>query len=82
MTSTKILRLRLDDELCSGLDKLAKSLNRSRTFVAAEAIRHYVDLNNSQIGEIQKGIAEANHREFASIRRVARLRKKWTRPAR
>lgn len=82
MADSTILTLRLDQNLRNRLDKLAKSTKRSRSFLAAEAIRDYVALNDWQIEEIQKGIAEANRGEFASPGQVARLRKKWTRRAR
>jgi predicted transcriptional regulator len=82
MADSTILTLRLDQNLRNRLDKLAKSTKRSRSFLAAEAIRDYVALNDWQIEEIQKGIAEANRGEFASPVEVARLRKKWTRRAR
>jgi RHH-type rel operon transcriptional repressor/antitoxin RelB len=79
MADSTILTLRLDQNLRNRLDKLAKSTKRSRSFLAAEAIHDYVALNDWQIEEIQKGIAEANRGEFASPAEVARLRKKWTR---
>jgi RHH-type transcriptional regulator, rel operon repressor / antitoxin RelB len=82
MADSTILTLRLDQNLRNRLDKLAKSTKRSRSFLAAEAIRDYVALNDWQIEEIQKGIAEANRGEFASPAEVARLRKKWTRRVR
>jgi RHH-type transcriptional regulator, rel operon repressor / antitoxin RelB len=82
MADSTILTLRLDQNLRNRFDKLAKSTKRSRSFLAAEAIRDYVALNDWQIEEIRKGIAEANRGEFASPAEVARLRKKWTRGAR
>jgi RHH-type transcriptional regulator, rel operon repressor / antitoxin RelB len=82
MADSTILTLRLDQNLRNRLDKLATSTKRSRSFLAAEAIRDYVALNDWQIEEIRKGIAEANGGEFASPAEVARLRKKWTRGAR
>jgi RHH-type rel operon transcriptional repressor/antitoxin RelB len=82
MADSTVLTLRLDQNLRNRLDKLAKSTKRSRSFLAAEAICDYVALNDWQIEEIRKGIAEANRGEFASPAEVARLRKKWTRRAR
>jgi predicted transcriptional regulator len=82
MADSTILTLRLDQNRRNRLDKLAKSTKRSRSFLAAEAIRDHVALNDWQIEEIQKGIAEANRGEFASPAEVARLRKKWTRRVR
>ena len=82
MADSTILTLRLDPHLRNQLDKLAKSTRRSRSFLAAEAIRDYVALNDWQIEEIQKGIVEANRGDFASPAEVSRIRKKWTRRAR
>ena len=82
MAESRILTLRLDDKLRGRLDKLARSTKRSRSFLAAEAIREYVALNDWQIEEIQKGIDEAARGDFASAAEVARVRKKWTRRAR
>jgi len=82
MASGKILTLRLDGGLTGKLDKLAKATRRSRSFLAAEAIRDYVALNSWQIEEIHKGIAEAERGEFASENEVKRVAKKWARRAR
>ena len=46
MAHSTILTLRLDQNLRNRLDKLAKSTKRSRSFLAAEAIRDYVALND------------------------------------
>ncbi len=82
MASGKILTLRLDGGLTGKLDKLAKATRRSRSFLAAEAIRDYVALNSWQIEEIHKGLAEAERGEFASENEVKRVAKKWARRAR
>jgi RHH-type rel operon transcriptional repressor/antitoxin RelB len=82
MASRRVLTLRLDSELRSGLDKLAEATQRSRSFLAEEAIREYLTLNRWQIEEIQKGLAEAERGEFASEREVKRMAKKWARRAR
>jgi RHH-type rel operon transcriptional repressor/antitoxin RelB len=82
MAGEKILTLRLEDGLRGKLDKLATATRRSRSFLAAEAIREYVALNSWQIEEIQKGLAEADRGESASDDEVKRVAKKWTRRAR
>ena len=55
MAGSTILTLRVDEKLKKKLDKLAKTTQRSRSFLAAEAIREYVALNEWQIEEIKKG---------------------------
>ena len=81
MAESNILTLRLERRLRKQLDRLARATQRSRSFLAAEAIREYVSLNEWQIGEIKKGIEEANRGDFASEREVRRSMKKWTRRA-
>ena len=80
--STAILTLRLDSNLKKQLDKLANATQRSKSFLAAEAIREYLSLNDWQIEEIKKGLKEADRGEFASEQEVQRVIKKWTKRAR
>jgi predicted transcriptional regulator len=82
MASERAITLRLDGALRGKLDKLAKATKRSRSFLAAEAIRDYVALNSWQIEEIHKGLAEAERGDFASEKEVQRVAKKCTRRAR
>jgi RHH-type rel operon transcriptional repressor/antitoxin RelB len=82
MVSQKIITLRLDVGLTGELDKLASATRRSRSFLAAEAIRDYVALNRWQVEEIHKALAETDRGEFASESEVKRVAKKWARRAR
>jgi len=82
MANSKILTLRLDQRDRNRLEKLAKATNRSRSYLAAEAIREYLALNEWQVSEIKKAIEEADRGEFASESEVKRFRKKWTARAR
>jgi RHH-type transcriptional regulator, rel operon repressor / antitoxin RelB len=75
MTGT--VTLRLDDEVKSKLEKLAESTHRSRSFLAAEAIKAYVDSNEWQISEIQAAIQEAEEGDFASQDEVNAVVNKW-----
>jgi RHH-type transcriptional regulator, rel operon repressor / antitoxin RelB len=82
MAESAVLTLRLDARLKTRLDRLSKATQRSRSFVAAEAIREYVTLNEWQIGEIKKALGEADWGEFATPQEVRRTIRKWTRRAR
>jgi len=82
MAGSSVLTLRLDPKLKKQLDLLSQATSRSRSFVAAEAIREYVALNNWQIEETAKALAEADRGDFASDQEVQRTLKKWTRRAR
>jgi predicted transcriptional regulator len=65
------MTVRLEDEIKSRLDQLAESTKRSRSFLAAEAIREW------QIGEIIAGIQEADRGEFASEAEVKAFFDGW-----
>lgn len=79
MPEKKVMTLRIEPELRKRLDGLAKAQRRSRSFIAAEAIREYVAVNEWQVEEIRKALAEADREEFASAERVRRTIGKWTR---
>lgn len=82
MAESSVLTLRLDAKLKNQLDRLSKSMNRSRSFVAAQAIQEYVNVNEWQIAEIKKAIAAADRGEFATDKEVEQRLKRWTRRAR
>ena len=69
--------LRLDDAVKDKLEKLAESTHRSRSFLAAEAIKAYVDSNEWQINEIHSAIQEAEAGDFASEAEVKAVLDKW-----
>ena len=81
MAGSSVLTLRVDSKLKKKLDKLAKTTRRSRSFLAAEAIRDFVSLNEWQIEEIKKGLREADAGNFASDEEVEAMFAKWKRRA-
>jgi len=54
------ITVRLDDVLKAHLEQLSETTARSKSFLAAEAISQYIDINEWQINEIIKGLAEAD----------------------
>ena len=77
--NVKVLTLRLDSALEEKLTDLARSMHRSRSFLAAEAIREYVAVSEWQIEETGKALKEADRGDFASHRDVQRIMGRWTR---
>ena len=71
------MTIRLEDEVKERLDRLAESTQRSKSFLAAEAIREFVETNEWQISEVRSALKEANAGDFASDKDVAELAKKW-----
>ena len=56
MSSTTV-SVRIDPVSKKRLEKLAKSTGRSRSFLAAETINEYLDLNEGQVAGIRKAVA-------------------------
>ena len=54
------LTIRVDTETKQRLEQLAKATDRTRSYLAAEAIRQYIELNEWQIQEIKQAVAEAD----------------------
>jgi RHH-type transcriptional regulator, rel operon repressor / antitoxin RelB len=73
-----VMTIRVDRKTKSRLEKLARAMDRTKSYLAAEAIRTYVDLNEWQIGEIKTALSEADAGEFASdaeVRAVVKRRR-------
>jgi len=72
------MTIRLDENLKQRLDKLASATHRSKSFLAAEAVKEFIELNEWQIQEIHEAISEADNGEFADEENVKALRAKWS----
>lgn len=71
------MTVRLEEDVKDRLDLLAEATQRSKSFLAAEAIREFIENNEWQIAEINAAIREADAGDFASDKEVAALSKKW-----
>ena len=79
---TAAFTVRVKDETASKLDQLAEKLDRSRSYMAAEAIEAFVEQQEWQLAEIEAGLAEADRGEFASEEDVAKVVAKYVKSAR
>jgi predicted transcriptional regulator len=74
---TEILSIRIDSATKRRLDALSKRSNRSKSFLAAEAISAYVESEEWQLGEVQTGIAELDAGREVSHEKVSHWLKSW-----
>ncbi len=72
------MTVRLPSEVKERLDRLAKTTQRSRSWLAASAITEFVKTQEWQLTEIQRGIREADKGEFATSDEVTTLFAKWS----
>jgi len=77
MSQSSTMTIRLDADLKTRLDKLADVTHRSKSYLAAEAVREYIELNEWQLQEIQTAITEADAGDFASDESVNTVFGKW-----
>ncbi len=77
MSQTSTMTIRLNNALKDRLDRLATATQRSKSFLAAEAVREYVELNEWQLKEIQDAINEADAADFSSDAEVEEVFAKW-----
>lgn len=76
---SEVMTIRVDRRTKSRLEKLAKAMDRTKSYVAAEAIRAYIDLNEWQIAETRAALKEADASDFAIDNEIAAVMKKWRR---
>jgi RHH-type rel operon transcriptional repressor/antitoxin RelB len=78
---SEVMTIRVDRRTKSRLEKLATAMDHTKSCVAAEAIRAYIELNEWQIAEIKAGLKEANASDFSAADEAHAVMKKWRRGA-
>jgi RHH-type transcriptional regulator, rel operon repressor / antitoxin RelB len=76
-STSDTMTIRLESAVKDRLDRLSAATHRSKSFLAAEAIREYVETNEWQIQEIHAALAEANAGDFATDAAVKAVLDKW-----
>lgn len=73
--------IRVPDDTAAQLDRLAQKLDRSRSWVAAQAIEDYVAREAWQLAEIEAGLSQADGGDFAAEADVAAVVEKYSKNA-
>jgi RHH-type transcriptional regulator, rel operon repressor / antitoxin RelB len=74
---TATFTVRVETAAKKRLEKLAKSTGRSRSFLAAEAINEYLDVNEWQVAGIKRAIASLDRGEGVPHDRVKEWVASW-----
>jgi predicted transcriptional regulator len=69
----------VSDEVAKRLGALAEATDRSKSFLAAQALEEYLSLQEWQIAAIRKGIKAADAGKLASHQEAVKRLKKWGR---
>lgn len=71
------LSIRLPDDTKRLLEQLAEATGRSKSFLAVDAIRRYLEQEAWQITEIRQALKEADAEDFAAPAEVKKVLRKW-----
>ncbi|MGB6536025.1 MAG: CopG family ribbon-helix-helix protein [Xanthobacteraceae bacterium] len=71
--------LRVESGVKRRLDKLARSTGRTRSFLAAEALNGYLDVNEWQVAGIRRAIASLGRGEGVPHKEVKDWINSWNR---
>ena len=77
---SKTMTLRLDDEIHQRLTSLAGATDRSKAYLATQALKLFLDNNEWQVLEIKKTLAEADSagpNQFVSNEAVMAWMETW-----
>jgi len=71
------MTVRVDPTLKSRLERLAQATHRSKSFLAAQALQEFVELNEWQVAEVAQAVREADAGDFAAPEKVRDTLNKW-----
>ncbi len=71
--------VRVEPVVKKRLEKLAKSTGRSRSFLAAEALNEYLDVNEWQVAGVKRAMASLDRGEGVSHKDVGEWVGSWGR---
>jgi RHH-type transcriptional regulator, rel operon repressor / antitoxin RelB len=75
--SSTTFTVRVDADAKERLERLAKSTGRSRSFLAAEAINQYLDVNEWQVAGIKQPMTSLDRGEGVAHEQVKDWVKSW-----
>ena len=73
----KATTIRINDSTLGRIDGIAHNLSRPRSWVINQAIERFLDYEEWFVGQVTKGIEEANKGEIASREEVAEKFRNW-----
>ena len=74
---SSVLTLRVSNKTKTKLNKLAETTQRSKSYLAAEAIERYLEVEAWQIKEIKQAVKEADNGDFVSDDEFKEITKKY-----
>lgn len=79
MHQSVTLSIRVSPEIRDQLDDLASSTGRTKSFLAADALQHYLELHSWQVQTIKKAVdlADSKNAKFVEHEKVVEWLNSW-----
>jgi predicted transcriptional regulator len=75
--TTRTINVRLPEALYNQIEELAKATARTKSFLAIDALTHYLQSESWQVRDIHEGLKEADAGEFATDSEVKAVLTKY-----
>jgi RHH-type rel operon transcriptional repressor/antitoxin RelB len=72
--TSALISVRVSMAIADRLENLAKTVDRSKSYLAAEAIEEYLDIHEWQVQAIQAGVKEI---EQGAVVDFSEIKKQW-----
>lgn len=79
MAETTLISVRVPKDVATRLADLAEATDRSKSYVAGQAIEEFLTLQEWQVKAIRQGIAEANVGKLLRHEEAVKRLRKWGR---
>lgn len=79
MSDSTLISVRVPEKVARRLAALAEAIDRSKSYVAAQAIEEYLDLQEWQIKAIRQGIADADRGKLMDHSEALKILGAWGR---
>ena len=76
--SSTTFTVRVETDVKKRLERLAKSTGRSRSFLAAEALNEYLDVNEWQVAGVRKAMGSVDRGKSIPHEQVKAWVKSWS----
>ena len=73
----KATTIRMEDAMLNRVDSMAKSINRSRTWIINQAVEHFLSYEEWFVQEVKAGINEAATDGIATPEKVKECFGRW-----
>lgn len=77
MVETTLISVRIPKDVAKRLAELAEATDRSKSYVAGQAIEEYLTLHEWQVKAIRQGIAEADAGKLMRHEEAVKRIKRW-----